>query len=927
MVCRLPTRFWRLPLLLTAGSFLLCGPDLRAQDVIDGAMGRITLERGGEYDHARAARASATRLSGPVSIDGVLDESVWTEASSVPEFLQTLPLERAPVSERTDVRLAYDDAAIYVGAVLDDRFPVTTRLARRDAPLNDSDLFLVLFDSFHDHETAYRFWTNPSGVKGDAIVTANSTGSGDSSWDPVWDLATQVTRSGWTVEMRIPFSQLRFSPDERQVWGMQLERNINRNQENATFPFTPLLERAGVSRYAHLDGLVGVEPGRRLEILPYVVGRSEYVQLESPPGVDFANPYRSGSDHFMDTGLDLKYRITSNLTLDATVNPDFGQVELDPSVINLTAFETRYAERRPFFVEGADIFVFGEGGPRGSSGSGPELVYSRRIGRAPRGGLPPSEAVFSDIPTATTIAAAGKVTGRVADGWSLGILEAVTAREVGAYTDGDRVARDVTVEPAANYFVGRLRRQIRGGQTRFGIITSAVHRDVSGQMLTSGLHTSAYATGIDFAHESQDRAWLITSLLSGSYVTGGVDAITRTQRSSTRYYQRPDADHVYVDPTATSLGGFYAMGYVGKEAGNFRTRNGFAFVSPGYEVNDLGFHSNADRILMDLHYQYISPERGRFLRSWTAILGGPNGIWNSSGERMFANINNIGRVEFLNYWSVSARVMYALWSNDDRLTRGGPMARSPAELSGSFSVNSDTRRAVVVTANHGWGSDDGGGRTRSVRLGLGARFRETLQIDVGPSYSWSHSPAQYVAQIADAEAKTTYGTRYVFAGIDRTTLSLETRVNLTFSPTLSLQLYVEPFISTGDYGALKELRAPRTFDFLVYGEDAGTVELELDGGYSVDPDGDGAAAGFRLADRDFSYRSLLGNAVFRWEWRPGSTLFFVWQQRRVNSISGHGPAEARPWVGDFELGRDAGDMFEVAPDNIFMIKVNYWLNP
>ena len=926
MICRLPTRFWQLPPLLMVGIFLLCGRDLCAQNVIESGMGRITPERGEEYDHAQAARASATRLSGSISIDGVLDESVWTEAPQIPEFFQTLPLEGAPVSERTDVRLAYDDDAIYVGAVLDDRTPVTTRLARRDAPLGDSDLFLVLFDSYHDHETAYRFWTNPSGVKGDAIVAANSTGSGDSSWDPVWDLATQVTRSGWTVEMRIPFSQLRFSPDERQVWGIQLERNINRNQENATFPFTPLLERAGVSRYAHLDGLVDIEPGRRLELLPYVAARSEYLQLESPSGVDFANPYRSGSDHFTDMGLDLKYRITSNLTLDATVNPDFGQVELDPSVINLTAFETRYAERRPFFVEGADIFVFGEGGPRGSSGSGPELVYSRRIGRAPRGDAP-SEAVFSDIPTATTIAAAGKVTGRVGDGWSLGILEAVTAREVGAYTDGDRVERDLTVEPAANYFVGRLRRQIRGGQTRFGMITSAVNRDVSGGTLTSQLHTSAYATGIDFAHESQDRAWLFTSLFSGSYVIGGVDAITRTQRSSTRYYQRPDANHVDVDPTATSLGGFYAMGYAGKDAGNFRTRNGFAFVSPGYEVNDLGFHSNADRILMDLHYQYISPEPGRFLRSWTAILGGPNGIWNSSGGRMFMNINNIGRIEFLNYWSISARVMYALSSNDDRLTRGGPMARSPAGLAGSFSVNSDTRRAVVATANYGWGSDDGGGRTRSVQLNLGARLKETFQIDVSPSYSWSRSAAQYVSKIDDVEAKTTYGTRYVFAGIDRTTLSLATRLNLTFSPTLSLQLYLEPFISTGDYGALKELRAARTFDFLVYGEDVGTVEFELDGGYSVDPDGNGPAARFRLSDQDFSYRSLLGNAVFRWEWRPGSTLFFVWQQKRINSISGHGPAEARPWVGDFELGRDAQHMFEVAPDNIFMIKVNYWLNP
>ena len=918
--------FWRLPPLVMIGILVLCGPDLRAQSVIEEGVGQTAIESGGEYDHARAARARVIRLRSSVLIDGVLDESVWAEAPLVPEFLQTLPLEGSPVSERTEVRLTYDDSAIYLGAVLDDRSPITTRLARRDAALSDSDLFLVLFDSYHDHETAYRFWTNPSGVKGDAIVTANSAGSGDSSWDPVWDLATQVSESGWTVEMRIPFSQLRFSPDERQVWGIQIERNIDRTQENATFPFTPLLERAGVSRFAHLDGLEGVEPGRRLEFLPYVVARGEYLQLESPSGVSFANPYRSGSDHFGDMGMDLKYRVTSNVTLDATVNPDFGQVELDPSVINLTAFETRYAERRPFFVEGADIFVFGEGGPRGSSGAGPELVYSRRLGRPPRG-APPSEAVFSDTPTATTIAAAAKVTGRVGDGWSLGILEAVTSREVAAYTDVNQVARDLTVEPAANYFVGRLRRQIRGGQTRFGMIASSVNRNVSSATVTSRLHTSAYAAGIDFAHESQDRVWLFSGLLSGSYTTGGVDAISHTQRSSTRYYQRTDANHVDLDPTATSLSGLYAMGYVGKEAGNVRMRHGVAYVSPGYEVNDLGFQSNADRILMDLHYQYISPEPGRLFRSWTAILGGPNGIWNTAGDRMFANLNNIGRVEFLNYWSLSARVMYAVWSDDDRLTRGGPMARSPSQLSGSFSLRSDSRRAAVANANYGWGSDDGGGWTQSVGLDLSTSFNETLQIDLGPSYSWAHTAAQYVSQINDAEATGTSGTRYVFSGIDRNTLSLEARVNLTFSPTLSLQLYVEPFISTGDYGALKELRAPLTFDFLVYGEDIGTVDLDEDGSFSVDPDGDGSAPGFRMSDQDFSHRSLLGNAVLRWEWRPGSTLFFVWQQRRLSRVSGHGPSGVRPWVGDFELSRDAGDMFEVAPDNIVMIKVNYWLNP
>ncbi len=877
---------------------------------------------GSEFRHESAPRALAVRVTRSIAVDGMLDEGEWSLAPPIEDFIQTLPLEGEPASERTEVRIAYDDDAVYVGARLNDRSPVTTRLARRDAGLQDSDAFVVLVDSYHDHETAYRFWTNPSGVKGDAIVTGNGTGRGDTSWDPVWDLATQVTEDGWTVEMRIPFSQLRFSPDQSQVWGVQVERNINRLQENATFPFTPILERAGVSRFAHLDGIAGIEPGRRLELLPYMVARGEYLQLETPAGVDFTNPYRSGSDYVGSLGLDLKYRLTSNLTLDGTVNPDFGQVELDPSVINLTAFETRYDERRPFFVEGADIFSFGEAGPMGSVGRGPEVFYSRRIGRAPRGHVP-SEAAFADVPSATTIAGAAKITGRFGNGWSLGILEAVTARESAAYIDGSQSGHELTVEPAANYFVGRLRRQIRGGQTRFGFIGTAVNRDASGSALEGRLHSSAYGGGIDFAHESVDRVWLFTGALSGSYVQGPPEAILRSQLSSTRYYQRPDAAHLTLDPAATSMSGLYAMGYVGKQAGTFTMRNGFAYISPGYEANDIGFHTNADRILFDTHYQYNHVEPGRWLRSWR-FFGGPDSVWNTSGDMTFMNLNVQTSIELLNYWTTTVRFQYEPWTQDDRLTRGGPIARTPSRLSGRVNLASDSRRSVIARTNYSWGSDATGGWDRQVQLTLSGRFDEILQVNIGPRYSWSNSTAQYLTAIAPTEF---FPTRYVFAGIDRSTLSLETRVNLTFSPTLSLQLYIEPFIATGDYGGLKEFVAPGTFEFLEYGVDRGTVARTESGAHDVDPDGAGPAPPFTVSDRDFSYRSLLGNAVLRWEWRPGSTLFFVWQQRRISSVVGPGPHSARPRVGRFDLNRDAGDMLEVAPDNIFMVKLNYWLNP
>ena len=909
---------------LASAALLLLPAGLHAQRVEAGAVAPAAVAPTGPYDHALAPMGQAIRLTGSISIDGTLDEPQWQSAPAITDLIQTVPIEGQPVSERTEVRFAYDDEAIYVAARLDDRSPVTTRLARRDAGLGDSDQFVVMLDSYHDHETAYRFWTNPSGVKGDQIVTGNNTGGGDSSWDPVWDLATAVTAEGWTVEMRIPFSQLRFSPAAQQVWGFQVERQINRNQEQAAFPFTPVLERSGVSRFAHVEGIEGIEPGRRLELLPYFVARGEYLQLDEPISPELENPYRSGSDHFGDAGFDLKYRITSNVTLDGTVNPDFGQVELDPSEINLTAFETQFSERRPFFVEGADIFTFGEAGPTGSVGRGPDLLYSRRIGAAPRGDLP-GDAAYADAPAQTTILGAAKITGRLPGGWSLGVLEAVTGRETASFVDEQGAGHKMTVEPAANYFVARARRQVRGGRMRFGAIATAMNRDPEGTVLESELHTGAYAGGVDFALDSDDRIWLFTAAAAASYVTGDPLAILATQRASRRYFQRPDAAHVELDPSAESLSGYYLMGYVGKQAGNFTMRNGVGFISPGFESNDLGFHNNADRVLLDTHYQWSEREPGRFLRSWS-VAGSPDAVWNFAGDRTFVNFNTMLNLEFLNYWRGSWRLQWDPYTNDDRLTRGGPMARGPRRFDARLNLNSDGRRAMTVGANVGWGHDTEGSWTRNLGANVNVRLDETVQFRFGPSYSWSHADVQYISRIGDPLAEATYGARYVFAPLDRTQLSFETNLNVTVSPTMSLQVYLEPFISTGDYGALKEFATPNTYEFNEYGTEIGTVTQGEDGAYLIDPDAAGPADDFRVSDRDFSFRSLIGNAVFRWEWRPGSTVFLVWQQRRVNSVTGQVDAGGT-WVGDFDFSRDTDDMFFVKPDNILMIKVNYWLNP
>ena len=894
--------------------------------------------------HADTPRATAVRTIGSIRLDGRLDDASWLGAAPITHFTQIDPEEGEQATQPTDVRLVYDDEALYVGAMLYDAGEIRTRLARRDVRIPDSDLFAFYIDSYHDHQTAYRFVTNPSGQKLDEIVSDIAgigtgglvpTGSGpraggarspgDTSWDPVWEVATELVEEGWSVEMRIPFSQLRFSREEEQEWGIQFERIIRRREEQVLFAFVPKLERGGVARYGHLDGIRDVEPGRRLELLPYAGVRAEYLQLANEADAAYLNPFRSEADYRPSAGLDLKYRVTSNLTWDATVNPDFGQVEVDPAVINLTAFETRFEEKRPFFVEGADIFQFSEQAGRGSTGRPPEFFYSRRIGRAPQGSVP-SAAVYSAEPGATTILGAAKLTGRTRSGWSVGLLEAVTQRETVAWTDAEGVRSVVIAEPRTNYLVGRLRRDLLGGRTRLGMMVTGVNRTLGNSVLRAGLHSAAYQAGVDLNHEWADRTWSIAGAFTSSLVRGSPDALSMTQRSSGRYFQRPDADHLEVDPTSRSLAGYYAMLKLAKIAGAFQMKVDVAAESPGYEINDMGFLPRVDRLLVDTNFIFQQTVPGNLFRSWT-IRGGPDLVWNYGGDLLHAQFVLVGDWQLPSYWGGTARVRMNRSTDDDRLTRGGPLALAPASVSGNVGVNSDTRRPFYVRVRYNWLKDESGTWNSVLDVNLTYRIRENWEVQFGPQYSRSFTSAQYVTAVDDALAELTFGRRYVFAPLEQTTLAFETRLNVTLSPTLSFELYAQPFLSSGDFGDLEEFRAPGTFDFVRYGRDVGTLIDRGDGHLVVDPDGGGPADEFVVANRDFNLRSLLGNAVLRWEWRTGSTLFLVWQQSRTQRVEARDSEGGVDHVGTFKLGRDADALFGTRPDNIFLIKVSYWLNP
>jgi hypothetical protein len=823
---------------------------------------------------ATAVEAVAVRASGPLRIDGRLDEAAWAEAPVIHELTQREPDEGQPGSQPTEVRILYDDEALYVGARLHDAGPVTARLGRRDMSLLDSDWFGVTFDSYLDLRTGFRFQANPAGVQRDAVVTmGGGEEQEDLSWDAVWDVATTVDEAGWTVEMRIPFSQLRFRSVEPQVWGLQIERVIGRRGEISHFAWVPRSEPGGIPSYGRLVGLVDIEPGERLEVLPYLLARGEYLE----PG---PSPFRETSEHRMEAGADLLFRLTPDLALNATLNPDFGQVEVDPAVVQLGVQEIFFPERRPFFVEGGEIFRLA------GTASGGQLFYSRRVGRAPQLAPPTAEA---DVPDATRILGAAKVSGR-AGGWSVGILDAVTGRAEARYLlDGEE--HRMVVEPLSNYFVTRVRRDLPGGRTAYGGAVTSVLRDMGASQARAALHSSAWGGALDFRHEWADRTWQLTGSLAGSHVRGSPDAMVRTQRQPQHYFQRPDARHLGVDEDATSLSGYSAGLNLGRQGGErWLGSVAAAVTSPGYEVNDLGFAFRTDRkdLQADLTHRRTRP--GTFLRDWS-INASVRTERNFDGDPVLRMTALLASFRHLDFWSMDVAMRHSAQVYDDRVTRGGPLMVRPGELAAQVSVSTDPRRSWALTAAAAKIRGDFGGDQWELEAGLELRTSPWWNLTVGPAFARGRIPAQYIATVPDPEATETFGAWYLFAPLDFERLRADVRLNVTLTPRLSLETYVQPLIFAFDFDEVGALAAPRTFRFDPYPEP--------------------------LPELDQILRSLRGNAVLRWEWRPGSTVYLAWQQQRQGLGEG----------GSVRFREDASALLSAPADNILVLKWTYWLNP
>jgi uncharacterized protein DUF5916 len=861
----------------------------------------------------------AVRLDSPLRLDGRLDEPVWQTAPAAGGFRQNQPKEGEPATQRTEVRFAYDDAAIYVGARMFDTggaAGVRTRLVRRDADPS-SDYLEVIFDTYHDHIGRLFFQVNPSGARFDANGLG---GGGDESWDPVWEVKTTIDSLGWTAEMRIPLSQLRYpNTTEEQTWGLQIWRQENRLNELSQWSFWGLTEPGGPPRFGHLHGLVIHRAPGRAEILPYTVGR-----LANVPG-QAADPFYD--PHALDgrVGADSRVLLTSNLTLNATVNPDFGQVEVDPAVVNLSAFETFLDERRPFFVEGAGYF--GLGGLSCffcSNVSSLSMLSTRRIGRAPqvqdRAFDEAGDSGFVDMPENTAILGAAKLTGRTPTGWSIGALDAVTQRERATVQRGDSSRVQLTVEPFTNYFAARVAKDLRGGATQLRAMGTSVIRNLDDSVLVGTLarHSEAFGVGSDMWF--QKRTYRLMAQLAGTQVSGDSVAMLGFQRSSARYFQRPDRGNgangllsdAY-DSSLTSMRGLGGYARFSRESGNWLWEVSTNFRTPGFDNNDITFFSRAD-------YWYMG---GNVFRQWTKpttwyrqlffILGGQQ-QYNFDGDLTDRQGQVYGQIQPLNYWNISAFWIRRPSTFDDRLTRGGPVVRRPSTDFWELNVSTDSRKSVVLGTSVDIGCTSEHFCSRSANVSVRVKPAPNIQLTVGPSWGHDETSTQFIRSARDTFATSFYNRRIVFAELVQGSIGMDTRLNMTFSPTLTLELFVQPLIFSGDFSRYKEFAAPRELRKLVYGVDVGTV-TPVAAGDSIDPDGGGPAPGFVIAPRDFTFRSLRGNAVLRWEYRPGSTLFVVWTREGDSSVG----------RGTIAFGDDASALLHGPSRNIFLIKVNYWL--
>ena len=851
---------------------------------------------------------TTNRTSTPPVIDGELDDEAWSQGEWGGDFRQYEPDEASPVKQKTEFKILYDDNNLYVAIKAYDSAPdsIVSRMTRRDD--TDGDEVLIAVDSYFDQRTAFGFGVSAAGVKGDLVWTEDGMNE-DETFDPIWYVKTAMYSWGWAAEMRIPFTQLRFSANENQIWGLELIREIYRYDE--TDLWQPIARNASglVHNSGLLHGLKEIKPRTQFDITPYGVAK-----LETYEGED-GNPWVDGTDFKVNAGLDAKIGVTNNMIMSLTVNPDFGQVEADPSEVNLTAFESYFQEKRPFFVESQNITSYGLGLGEGSSGND-NLFYSRRVGRSPRMPYSADDGEYAYTPSFIPIIGAAKLTGKSANGWSVGAVEAVTAQVSSkVYDEASDETTHVTAEPLANYAVGRIQKDINEGNTIIGGMLTSTIRSLD-DVTEDYFHKNATTGGIDFTQYFGDKNYIFQLRTAFSNITGSENAIARTQRSAIHNFERPDADYVEYDPTRTSLSGFGGNLMTGKIGGNFNVFYLSAWKSPGLELNDIGYLRVADQYIGVLVFSYN-------IYKPFSIFNQMNFGTNIIHAHDFGGtLTNLGdefswQAQFKNLWSAYLAGQVYGEETDNHLLRGGPSMKVPgnAGIHGGFDSNDRKKFVVELNGNYSWGFEDS---YKSTGIGLEFSYRpiSTLSLSVEPEMEKTLNAMQYVTETSVTSG--VYTPRYIFGSIDQNILSLSLRVDYSITPDLTIQYWGQPFFGSGAYDEFKYVTDESagadeyTDRYHEYTSDEISYD-ENDGTYLVDENRDGMID-YTFEKPDFNISEFLHNFVIRWEFLPGSTAYFVWsQQRDYFSDSGV-----------FDLGQQASDLFtDNKPYNVFLIKLSY----
>jgi len=846
-------------------------------------------EQNGKQDSTiRLKRIYNTRriTEAPV-IDGRLNDSCWKEGEWQSNYTQFVPTYRGKSSEKTEIKIFYNDKNIFVGIrAYDDMKKMTRRLSRRDNI--SGDVVGVHFDSYFDHRTAFEFDITSAGQKMDLWVANDGW---DENWNAVWYGKVAYEDSSWTAEMEIPLSQLRYSSSPDQVWGLNSWRFIDRLQEEDHWNLVANDGTGIVYTYGELHGLSGMKKTRRVELVPYLSGK--LTTDKKIPG----NPFAKGRVWEGQGGLDAKIGITNNFTIDATINPDFGQVEADPSVMNLSAFETYFEEKRPFFVEGKSIFDF--------TFDEDKLFYTRRIGHSPSYS-PPFDTVR--IPEFTTIGGAFKLSGKTSGGLSLGLIESVTMKETAdIHEDNDNSTQ--VVEPLSNYFIGRFQQDFNNGNTILGGIVTQAHRVIKNDYLNF-LSRDALTYGLDFTKYWSDRKYFFEVKAVGSNVYGDKEAITRLQSSSARYYQRPGIKGITLDTARTSLNGFGASFKLGKwSKGHWRYNEELVMRSPGLEMNDLGYMNISDIQKNNTSISYVEKENSRLFKSYELSLLQQN-AWNAHGDGLYSLFELNAESEFMNNWETGFTSEYKFRTVDVSLLRGGPSMKVPDifEYSIWFHSNSSKKFFFFLECEQAKGLS-GINKMFSIYSEIRWRPWSNLVVSLEPSFEKTVDDLQYIGQFENSSSEEVY----LLGRVDNRNLNLTFRADLSLTPELTIQYYGSPFISIGKYSGFKKVVNPLDHNY----ENRYTVMEPQKNGttYSFDDDNNGTAD-FSFTDPDFNFQQFKSNLVLRWEYRAGSTLYLVWAQDRT----------AFEQAGPFDFKKGYKNMADIFPKNIFMIKFNYWFS-